>query len=242
MLDSSLPISLQFQLRTCLLEKIQSGEWAVGQLIPSERDLCDEYGVSRITVREVLGSLTQSGYLIRKQGKGTFVAEAKIEYTMTSDYSLGRELKEKGLEDRFILQKFSKELCAPNYQQIFGLTANEYVVEVTRIRVVGGKNYAWEKSVVPAKYLINASADDVDKYGLYPTMHKCSNIYPEVAEDIIESVNCPNLIAQALNLEKNAAVTLVTRKTKANGVCVEYCISYLNGQRYRCSHQIRKRV
>ena len=111
MLDSSLPVSLQFQLRTRLLEKIQSGEWAVGQLIPSERDLCDEYGVSRMTVREVLGSLTQSGYLVRKQGKGTFVAEEKIEYTMTSDYSLGRELKARGYEDRFILLKFSKEIC-----------------------------------------------------------------------------------------------------------------------------------
>ncbi|MBR2281119.1 MAG: GntR family transcriptional regulator [Spirochaetales bacterium] len=242
MLDSSLPVSLQFQLRTQLLEKIQSGEWAVGQLIPSERDLCDEYGVSRITVREVLGSLTQSGYLVRKQGKGTFVAEEKIEYTMTSDYSLGRELKAKGFEDRFILLKYSTEVCSPNYQMIFGLSANEYVVEVIRIRVVNGKNYAWEKSVVPAKYLMNACADDVDKNGLYPTIQKCSNIYPEVAEDLIESVNCPNLIAQALGIEKNAAVTLVTRTTKARGVCVEYCTSYLNGQRYMCKHQIHKRM
>lgn len=242
MLDSSLPVSLQYQLRTQLLEKIQSGEWAVGQLIPSERDLCEEYGVSRITVREVIGSLCQSGYLVRKQGVGTFVAEEKIEYTMTSDYSLGRDLKAKGAEDKFVLLKFSKELSSPNYQKIFGLSATEYVVEVTRIRVINGKKYAWEKSAVPAKYLINASAEDVDKNGLYPTIQKCSNTYPELAEDMIESVNCPSMIAQALDIEKNTAVILVTRTTKANGVCVEYCTSYLNGQRYMCKHQIHKRT
>ena len=79
MLDSSLPYTLQFQLHTEILRKIQTDEWATGQAIPSERELCNEYGVSRATVREVLKSLTQSGYLIRKQGIGTFVESVKVE-------------------------------------------------------------------------------------------------------------------------------------------------------------------
>ena len=78
MLDSNLPVSLQYQLREIMFEKLNSGEWKEGEMIPSEHELCEEYGVSRITVREVLKELVQSGYLKRKQGKGTFVSKPTV--------------------------------------------------------------------------------------------------------------------------------------------------------------------
>ena len=77
-LDANSPYTLQHQLKKEFYEKIASKEWLPGQLIPSEKELCDEYGVSRITVREALRELVQANYLVRKQGKGTFVAEPKI--------------------------------------------------------------------------------------------------------------------------------------------------------------------
>ncbi len=53
MLDSNLPVSLQYQLREVLFEKLNSGEWKAGEMIPSEHELCEEYGVSRISSKGI---------------------------------------------------------------------------------------------------------------------------------------------------------------------------------------------
>ena len=186
MLDSSLPYTLQYQLRSELLKKIQSGEWATGERIPSERELCDTYGVSRITVREVVSSLSQSGYLVRMQGKGTFVASEKVEYVMTSNFSLRQELKEKGATDKFTLLGYSKTKASLFYSQQFNIAEDENVITVTRIREINGKPYAWEKAVVPARYLAGSTEADIERDGLYPTIERCCDLFPEEAEICIQ--------------------------------------------------------
>ena len=79
------PFTLHHQLKREFYEKIANKEWLPGQLIPSEKELCEEYGVSRITVREALRELVQANYLVRKQGKGTFVAAPTVEFTLLAD-------------------------------------------------------------------------------------------------------------------------------------------------------------
>ena len=69
---SSLP--LYYQLEKVLRKRILSGQLKDGDLIPTERELCDEFGVSRITVRQALTKLEDLGLIRREQGKGTFVA------------------------------------------------------------------------------------------------------------------------------------------------------------------------
>lgn len=90
-LDERSPMSLYYQLKTILAEKIHSGQWKVNDRIPTERELCDAYGVSRATVRLALGELENEGLLYRKQGKGTFVAAPKIEQLLSGFYSFSEE-------------------------------------------------------------------------------------------------------------------------------------------------------
>jgi GntR family transcriptional regulator len=66
-------IPLYYQLQTILHEKITSGSWAPGHRLPSEAELGDAYGVSRITVRQALAALESEGMLRREPGRGTFV-------------------------------------------------------------------------------------------------------------------------------------------------------------------------
>lgn len=68
-------IPLYYQIGTILRKKILSGELPATSLLPSEEALAEEYGVSRITVRQALALLEQDGLVIRHRGKGTFVSE-----------------------------------------------------------------------------------------------------------------------------------------------------------------------
>src|SRR5688572_26061855 len=120
-LDETLPMTLQYQLRSKLLEKMEQKCWTPGAKIPSERELCEEYGVSRMTVREVLKDLVQEGYLVRKQGKGTFVSLPKFEHEFTSSYSLSQEIEKEGLHSKFRMLGFQKKPASPFFQRLFGM-------------------------------------------------------------------------------------------------------------------------
>lgn len=236
MLDSNLPVSLQYQLRSKLLEKINKKEWPNGALIPSERELCDIYGVSRMTVREVLKDLVAKGVLIRKQGKGTFVAEKKIVATMTSTFSLKADLEDKKIESSFTMLDFQITDTPLYLEEIFNLK-DEKIAQIARLRIVGGKKYARETAYVPVRYIQEANEKDIDKNGLYPTMKEKSGLFPETADETIEAVNCPKDIAKDLGLKKDEAVIKIIKRTFYRGICIEYCESFVSGIRYNC-HRI----
>lgn len=77
MIDKQSPIPIYYQLEQYMKEKIEKGEWQPGEMIPSERELAEMYDISRMTVRQAVNNLVNDGYLIRRRGKGTFVAAQK---------------------------------------------------------------------------------------------------------------------------------------------------------------------
>ena len=74
--DDRLPLYLQLSslIRRC----ISSGLLKPGDLLPSEAELCTRFGISRSTVRQALGELEEQGLILRRQGRGSFVAEPKL--------------------------------------------------------------------------------------------------------------------------------------------------------------------
>lgn len=72
-LDSQQALPLYYQMAQTLRERILQGEYPLGTAIPTEPKLCEEFGVSRITIRQAVGILEDSGYVSRQQGRGTFV-------------------------------------------------------------------------------------------------------------------------------------------------------------------------
>ena len=70
-------VPLYSQLKHLIIEKIESGEFHEQSKIPSEQELCEQYDISRPTVRQAISELTNNGYLYKEKGKGTFVAKAK---------------------------------------------------------------------------------------------------------------------------------------------------------------------
>ena len=70
-------IPLYSQLKTIIIDKINSGEFPAEAQIPSEQEICEKYNISRPTVRQAIAELTNSGILYKEKGKGTFVSKTK---------------------------------------------------------------------------------------------------------------------------------------------------------------------
>ena len=78
MLDERSPVPLYYQLQEIIRSRIESGQWKPGEQLPPEADLCDEFNLSRGTVRQALADLVREGMLHRRRGKGSFIAQPKI--------------------------------------------------------------------------------------------------------------------------------------------------------------------
>ncbi|GAB3483000.1 GntR family transcriptional regulator [Nocardiopsis coralliicola] len=88
---------LYAQLVETFRERIRSGEWVSGQQLPSERELCHLFGVSRITVRRAIDIAASEGLLDRAQGVGTFVADPRVAQPIDHINSFERTLEERGI-------------------------------------------------------------------------------------------------------------------------------------------------
>lgn len=82
-----------------IMEKIHSGEWPIDYMIPTEMQLCEQFGVSRPTVRAAVLKLVQEGHLKRIKGKGTFVTTPKVlEQSTVFMESFSEEMYQRGME------------------------------------------------------------------------------------------------------------------------------------------------
>ncbi len=73
--------SMHQQIKEEIIQKIESGDYEPQSKLPTEAAFCDAFGVSRTTVRAALQQLTQEGYVIRRQGQGTFVPSRRYART-----------------------------------------------------------------------------------------------------------------------------------------------------------------
>lgn len=90
------PLPRYYQLKEIMREKIRSGEWKPGDLIPSERELGEQYGISRMTARQAITELVNEGLFYREQGKGTFVSRHKITQQLINLTGFTEDMKARG--------------------------------------------------------------------------------------------------------------------------------------------------
>jgi len=98
-LDTSL-LPRYSQVKRMILDQIEAGDWPAKYRIPSESELVRDLGVSRMTINRALRELTLEGRLVRVQGVGTFVAEAKMQSPLIEIRNIAEEITERGHEHK----------------------------------------------------------------------------------------------------------------------------------------------
>ncbi|OPJ64583.1 GntR family transcriptional regulator [Clostridium oryzae] len=160
-IDKSSPIPVYYQLKEEIREKISNSFWKVGECINSERELSEEYGVSRMTVRQALGDLVQEGLLVREKGKGTFVCEPKVKQRDMMSFS---EVANKlGFKHSTEVIEFKKMKTPIEFSDIIMF---EEIYKIVRLRLIDEVIVAVETVYIPTDYcgFIN---EDLLKGSLY---------------------------------------------------------------------------
>ena len=108
-LDSDIP--LYSQIVNIVKRNLSAGMLAAGELLPSEAELCRAYNVSRSTVRQAIGILETDGLVVRKQGRGTFVAAPKVRRRTENVYSFTSEISELESEGKATRKAWGSTMC-----------------------------------------------------------------------------------------------------------------------------------
>lgn len=238
MIDGNAPTALYFQLKEVLIHKILNGEWESDSLIPSERELCGLYEVSRITVRKALDDLTQSGYLSRKQGKGTYVKSALIEQKLSRFYSFSEEMKSKGINETAEILDFAIEKADQIIAEKLGLCAGDALYRIKRRRAAGVDIYALEVSYIPFNTCPNLTKNLVLQKGLYNAI-KENGIFPDKANEVFGAISIIGSNADLLGVSEGEAGISLKRTTYAQSKIIEYCVSVIRGDRFVYSVELK---
>ena len=224
--DEGTPLYLQ--LARSLREHISSGGIDPGSALPSERDLSEMAGLSRVTVRKGIEQLIEEGVLIRRQGSGTFVAR-RIEAPGAKLSSFSDDTRSRG-EDPGVVWIY-KSYAQPTEEEAAALDVplTAKVARLGRVRLAGGEPLAIEHAVIPAIFM-----PDLESLGdsLYQALEKHGFRPTSGTQRVRASLATPTE-AGILSVAQNSEVLRIDRRTRVpDGRIVEFTRSVYRGDRY----------
>ena len=235
MVDKSSVVPIYYQLKTLIHNRISTGEYPVGTRLPSERELCEIYEISRMTVRQAINDLVNEGRLMREQGRGTFVAKPKIEQGLFSLSSFTEEMKRRNMIPGAKLLDFRVTTAEGRAAERLGVIEGEQIHEITRLRLADSEPMAIEISHLPLRYVPSLPSDTVAAGSLYEIL-RSRGIHMTYAEQTLEASLAKAKEAEILQVKPKAPVLLMERTTyMPNGQAVEYVKSIYRADRYRFS-------
>jgi GntR family transcriptional regulator, N-acetylglucosamine utilization regulator len=201
---------LFYQLARKIREGIISKAYGLGELLPSEREFCEKYQVSRATVRQAFQELTKQGLIMRKQGKGTFVAEAitpnAAVYFLGDTMFFAFGLEKQGIKvNSRILGK--RRLNKEEIPEItYDDTGDENFIELTRI--IYGNKEPW---IYDLLYLSDAYWDkDFGKRTICDILAEKGTLILDI-DVVIEPIIVEKKIAESLQVPEGSPAMLVNR-------------------------------
>lgn len=190
------------QIKVLITQSLIGGEWKPGDMIPSEIELAQRFKVSQGTVRKAIDSLASENILIRRQGKGTFVAthkedNIKLRFLRLTAINGQKEL----LQNEFISCVKSK--AEGRIAQALDLKAGSSAIEVKRLLSFSGRALIYDHIVVPAAPFkgLNAAKVEESNGSMYSMYESLFGIRMVRAEERLKAVAAEQEVAKALGVK-----------------------------------------
>jgi GntR family transcriptional regulator len=154
------------QIKVLILQSLQAGEWKPGEAIPSEMDLAARFRVSQGTVRKAIDELAAENLVVRRQGKGTFVAthaEQHVQYRFLKLVPDSGDRDSEGPAQRSVLE-CKRVRATAEVARSLALRSGDPVVQVRRILAFGGVPTILEDLWLPGNAFKGITADQVAGY------------------------------------------------------------------------------
>ena len=217
-----------------LAEDILAGRLKAGDQIPSERVIAEEYGISRMTVRQALRHLADRGMVEARVGQGTFVGAPRLQQQLSTLTGFTEEMEKQGRSASSIVVEASARAADSETAQALELPAGAMVWRIARVRLADGEPVALETTEVVASMVPGLlERADFGRTSLYETLRRHYGLRPAVAEQTLAATSADASVALPLGIAVGAPVLSLTRLTRdAEGRAFEHVRSVYRGDAF----------
>jgi GntR family transcriptional regulator len=225
---------LYAKVREILIDRIKSGGWKPGQLIPNEFEVAAEFGVSQGTARKAIDTLAADGLVIRRQGKGTYVVEHTPAQVLFRFFHVYDENGRQALPDSPSVRP-RVIVATPEQRAILELEEGAKVIQIDRDRTCGGRAFSVETIALPEALFPMLAAVDAVPNTLYDMFQSKYGILVGRADDKLTAIAATKTDAALLGIAPGAPLLQIDRITyDIDGRPIEWRVSrcHLDGMHY----------
>lgn len=242
--DRASPIPLHVQVKQALKERILRRTLKPGDLVPGDLELCEQFGVSRTTVRQGLAELAHEGWVVRERGRGTFVAPPKLTERAVERLS-------GFFEDMVVLgyppvsQVLRQLARAADEQEAarLNLKPGATIVEIERLRFVEDEPVVLTTTYLPLALAPGLESADLTRRSLYEYLQTECGLTLARGRRTIEAVAADARQARLLRVRKGAPlVFLQSISYLADGRPIEFYTALHRGDRSRFEVELMQGV
>jgi GntR family transcriptional regulator len=226
------------QLKDLLLEQIQRDGLKPGDLLPSEAEIGDQYGVSRTVVRQAIGDLVNDGLLYRMRGKGTFISRPKLrEQFMETTAGFFEDLNAKGHRVESSVLSLGLVDAPTKVAKALNLGKGVPCIELVRLRSVNSEVVAFTKSYLGSSQrglLEDLEAADLRRTSLYQFLEERWAIMIASAQRFVEATRADAKLARLLGVRSGDPVLYIEAVGRdATGTAIEHFEAWHRADRTR---------
>jgi GntR family transcriptional regulator len=233
-LDPADPLPLYQQLRDRLRGQLLEG-WPRDRPIPSERQLMQMTGLSRMTVRQAIAELVHEGMLRRDHGRGTFVADSRIMRLLTGHSSFKEVVQQQGSTPATWVMRQERVRANQVQATLLQIEPGEAVFDLVRVRAIDEQPVMVDYTIVPERICPSLENADLSR-SLYEYLSSVCAIPPDHSTDTIEAVAAQGEIAQLLAVPDGFPLLLMRRLAlSVDNIPIEITDEYVRTD--RCLYQ-----
>lgn len=233
-LQREAPNPLYMQVKEALLDEILSGRCRPHDRLPSERELSQQFDVSRMTVRQALQELTRDGAIYARVGKGTFVAAPKIDQQLRTLTSFSQDVRSRGGHSTSRVLEAREMAASAEVAAALQVAVGAPVWMLSRLRLADGVPMAIETTNLPLALCPGLLQHDFSAESLYQVLRSDYDIQPAQADQVIEAALASPREAELLELTPPSAVLRMQRLTRDGaGQPIEFVHSTYRSDRYK---------
>lgn len=206
------------QIKALITKSLIAGEWAPGEAIPSEMELAARFGVSQGTVRKAIDELAAENIVVRRQGKGTYVAThaedgIKLRFLRLVAADGSKEL----LDNKLISCERSK--ATASIARMLEIRTGSAVIEIKRLLLFSNKPLILDRIILPAAPFKGVTAEKIEAFNgsMYRMYETQLGIRMVRAEERLTAVGADTEVATALNLNQGTPLLSIERVSYTYG-------------------------
>jgi len=236
MIDPANIIPKYFQLANILRQKIENGEFNSQNAIPSERQLEEQYNLSRPTIRQAIDLLERQGFLYRVHGKGTFVSPPKLQKGMLELTSFSEDMRNRGLEPGQRILEFGYVKPSPKISHQLEIQDPDFqVLRIKRLRYGNDEPIGLQDSYLALSKEQTITREEIEVKGsIYAILQEKFGVYPTEADETLEVTLATPEEAELLQIPVGSPLLLNERTLwSQDRKAIEYVSILYRGDRYK---------